>query len=246
MKIAIIYAYNGAKFQGSQTQPNGKAVEDALNLALRKIGVFSPVISSSRTDAGVHALMQLSSVDVGDFWDLTKLKNELNRHLPASVFVKNVKKVNADFHPRYSAKARAYRYLLFCGRQRIEFADLVCFCAKPDMKVLNEALRLFCGERDFSGFYKSGSNEKSPVRRLFYARARARKTALGEFVIIAFKGNGFLRSQVRLMVANALECAKNPEKLEILKNRLENKSQAVPTKIPAPAAGLYLKKVFYS
>ena len=114
------------------------------------------------------------------------------------------------------------------------------------MKVLNEALRLFCGERDFSGFYKSGSNEKSPVRRLFYARARARKTALGEFVIIAFKGNGFLRSQVRLMVANALECAKNPEKLEILKNRLENKSQAVPTKIPAPAAGLYLKKVFYS
>ena len=185
-------------------------------------------------------------MDVGDFWDLTKLKNELNRHLPASVFVKNVKKVNADFHPRYSAKARAYRYLLFCGIQRIELADLVCFCAKPDMKVLNEALGLFCGERDFSGFYKSGSNEKSPVRRLFYARARARKTALGEFVIIAFKGNGFLRSQVRLMVANALECAKNPEKLEILKNRLENKSQAVPTKIPAPAAGLYLKKVFYS
>ncbi|MDD7324287.1 MAG: tRNA pseudouridine(38-40) synthase TruA, partial [Campylobacter lanienae] len=64
MKIAIIYAYNGAKFQGSQTQPNGKAVEDALNLALRKIGVFSQVNSSSRTDTGVHALMQLSSVDV--------------------------------------------------------------------------------------------------------------------------------------------------------------------------------------
>lgn len=246
MKIAIIYAYNGAKFQGSQTQPNGKAVEDALNLALRKIGVFSPVISSSRTDAGVHALMQVSCVDVGDFWDLTKLKNELNRHLPPSVFVKNVKKVGAEFHPRYSAKARAYRYLLFCGMQRIELADLVYFCAKPDMKALNEALRLFCGERDFSGFYKSGSNEKSPVRTLYYARARARKTALGEFVIIAFKGNGFLRSQVRMMVANALECTKNPAKLELLKARLTHKSAVVPTKIPAPAAGLYLKKVFYS
>lgn len=245
MKIAIIYAYNGAKFQGSQTQPNQKAVEDALNLALRKIGVFSPVISSSRTDAGVHALMQVSCVEVGDFWDLNKLKNELNRHLPASIFVREVKKVWADFHPRYSAKARVYRYLLFCGRPRVELADLVYFCAKPEMRALNQALKAFCGERDFSGFYKSGSNEKSPVRTLYYARARVRKTALGEFVIIAFKGNGFLRSQVRLMVANALECAKKPEKLELLKARLDNKNQAVPTKIPAPAAGLYLKKVCY-
>lgn len=255
MKIALFYSYNGSSFQGSQTQPSGKAIEDALNLALRKVGVFAPVISSSRTDSKVHALMQVSCVEVGDFWDLSKLKNEINRHLPFSIRLKNIKKVSADFHPRYSAKARSYRYILAHGQVNVFLADFVYFCKMPDIFFLNEALKLFCGKRDFSGFYKTGSSEKSPIRELYSARARRFKLKGECFTMIYFKANGFLRSQVRMMVANALLCADNKEKMLILKQRLNTdisskdsnhtKQTPVPTKIPAPPQALYLNKIYY-
>lgn len=260
MKIAIFYSYNGASFLGSQTQPNGKAVEDSLNLALRKVGIFKPVFSSSRTDAGVHALCQVSTSEAGDFWDLTKLKNELNRHLNEHINVFDIKKVQDDFHARFSAKARAYRYILAHSKPNPFLADFVYFCDKPDILRLNEALSCFKGKRDFSGFYKLGSNEKSPVRELYCARARSFKLKSNDFTMIYFKANGFLRSQVRLMVANALLAAKNPEKMELLKKHFNSgipknckknskeifkTSGLIPTKIPAPASGLYLKRVYY-
>ena len=265
MKIAIFYSYNGSKFSGSQTQPNGKAVEDSLNLALRKVGIFKPVLSSSRTDALVHAFCQVSCTHCGDFWDLNKLKNELNRHLPFSIKVFKILKVNEDFHPRYSAKARSYRYLLAHGKRNPFLADFVYFCAKPDIKKLNFALSLFKGEHDFSGFYKLGSNEKSPVRRIFCARARQFYFNDECFSMIIFKANGFLRSQVRMMVANALCAANDEQKLrdlekilnfsntEFFKKFSEDKNEfyknefykKIPTKIPAPPQALYLKKIFY-
>lgn len=280
MKIAIFYSYNGAKFCGSQTQPNAKAVEDSLNLALRKVGIFENAISSSRTDALVHALCQVSCTHCGDFWDLNKLKNELNRHLPFSIRVFKILKVLENFHPRYSAKARSYRYLLAHGKANPFLADFVYFCPKPDIKRLNFALSLFKGTHDFSGFYKLGSNEKSPLRTIFSARARQFYFKNDCFSMIIFKANGFLRSQVRLMVANALLAAASEQKLHDLEKILkfskaeffenefyksefskteffekfnENKSEfykseffkKIPTKIPAPAQGLYLKKIFY-
>ena len=81
MKIALIYSYDGSKFCGSQTQPNLNAVEDKLNLALNRVGIFQKVISSSRTDKNVHALNQVSTTEIGDFFhDLNHLKNLINHH----------------------------------------------------------------------------------------------------------------------------------------------------------------------
>lgn len=268
MKIVIFYRYNGAKFCGSQTQPNGKAVEDALNLALRKVGIFESVVSSSRTDTGVHALFQASTTHCGDFWDLEKLQRELNRHLPFSIRVMKTQKISEDFHARYSAKARSYRYLLAHGEVNVFLSDFVYFCPKPDINKLNLALSLFKGEHDFSGFYKLGSDEKSPIRKIFNARARSFFYNSQQFTMIYFKANGFLRSQVRMMVANALKAANDKQAFEHLKsiflfknnqNNTNNFTQnntekfteffknpkKIPTKIPAPAQGLYLKKVFY-
>ncbi len=100
----------------------------------------------------------------------------------------------------------------------------------------------------FSGFYKLGSNEKSSIRCVYFASSRFFKTSLGDFTLISIKANGFLRSQVRLMLANALQASSDENAMNALKDRFlnQNLKAKIPTKIPAPAQGLYLTKIFYS
>ncbi len=238
MKLRLIYSYNGAKFSGSQTQPEGTAVEDALERALAKVGVFGGVLSSSRTDKGVHALRQVSTVEVGEWWRfrLDVFKREVNKHLCGDVVLGEVSEVSESFQVRFDASARSYRYVLFHGKKSPFLEDFVFFCEKPNLKRLNLALKAFVGEHDFSGFYKLGSDEKSPVRHVFEAFAYER----GEMTFFKFKANGFLRSQVRLMVANALKAAQSEANLSRFLS-----SFSPLTKMPAPASGLYLVRVFY-
>ena len=247
MKIALVYSYNGSGFSGSQTQPHGNTIEDAINKALARLGIFEPLLSSSRTDKDVHALMQVSTTYCADFWSIHKLKEQIARHLPPKIALKNVHIVPSSFHPRYDASARAYRYILAHGAKNPYLADFVYYCQRPDIKLLNAALNLFCGEHDFSGFYKLGSNEKSSIKELYYARARSFNAHKASYTIISLKANGFLRSQVRLMVANSLKASANEGAMDLLKARFigGDLSAKIPTKIPAPPQGLYLKKIFY-
>lgn len=247
MKIALIYAYNGAGFSGSQIQPHKNTVENAINEALCKIGIFEPVVSSSRTDKSVHALMQVSCTHCDEFWSEQKLKEQISRHLPSKIALKAVRIVNESFHPRFSAKARTYRYVLAHGYKNAFLADFVYYCKQVDNQKLKQALKLFCGTHDFSGFYKLGSNEKSSIRCVYFASSHPFKTNLGNFTIINLKANGFLRSQVRLLLANAIKASSDESAMDALKDRFLNKNlnAKIPTKIPISAQGLYLKKIFY-
>ena len=195
MRLKLVFSYDGSKFQGSQTQPHENGVEDALGAALAHVGIFSKIISSSRTDKGVHA-------------NFTRLKALINRHAHPAVHVKFISRAQDCFHPRYDATARAYRYVINHGEFSPFLAPYETFLPKFDVRLANELLALFVGEHDFSAFMKLGSDAKSPVRRITKAFCYAR----GERSIIVFKANGFLRAQVRLMVASvfkALELAKN-------------------------------------
>ena len=130
MKIRLTYAYNGTNFSGSQTQPNGKSVEDTLNLALARHGIFERVISSGRTDRGVHALGQISTTHCGDFWDLQNLKKRLNFHLRPHIFIKKIECVSEDFQPRFDAKFRVYAYVLNHANFSPFMADFCHFCER--------------------------------------------------------------------------------------------------------------------
>lgn len=252
MKIAIIYAYNGSTFRGSQTQPHENSVEDILNMALKRLGVFERVISSSRTDKGVHAFHQVSSVDIGDFWldRLEYFKKQLNKHANPYIYIKNVIKVDEDFHPRYDAKSRVYRYFIAHSEFNPFISDFVYFHPEVNFNALNLALNKFKGTKDFSAFHKTGSDEKTCVRTLYKAKAyRLNSFKINgihmnmALSVICFEANGFLRSQVRMMVANALFAAKSKENFEYF---LENMKKLKPcTKMPAPANGLFLRKVKY-
>ena len=209
MQLKLVFSYDGSKFQGSQTQPHENGVEDVLGVALAHVGIFSKIISSSRTDKGVHANNQVACVECGEhFKDFTRLKALINRHAHPAIHVKFISRVKDDFHPRYDATARAYRYVINHGEFSPFLAPYETFLPRFDLNLANELLAIFVGEHDFSAFMKLGSDVKSPVRRAQKAFCYVR----GERSIIVFKANGFLRAQVRLMVASvlkALELAKN-------------------------------------
>ncbi|EET79992.1 tRNA pseudouridine synthase I [Campylobacter showae] len=209
MRLKLVFSYDGSKFQGSQTQPHENGVEDALGVALAHVGIFSKIISSSRTDKGVHANNQVACVECGEhFKDFVRLRSLVNRHAHPAIHVKFISRVKDGFHPRYDATARAYRYVINHGEFSPFLSPYETFIPKFDLNLANELLALFVGEHDFSAFMKLGSDVKSPVRRVSKAFCYER----GERTIIVFKANGFLRAQVRLMVASvlkALELAKS-------------------------------------
>jgi len=209
VRLKLVFSYDGSKFQGSQTQPHENGVEDVLGIALAHVGIFSKIISSSRTDKGVHANNQVACVEYGEhFKDFARLKALINRHAHPAIHVKFISRVKDGFHPRYDATARAYRYIVNHGEFSPFLSPYETFLPKFDLNLANELLALFVGEHDFSAFMKLGSDIKSPVRHVSKAFCYER----GERTIIVFKANGFLRAQVRLMVASvlkALELAKN-------------------------------------
>ena len=232
VKLKLVYSYDGSKFSGSQSQPHGRGVEDVLRAALGRVGIFAPLISSSRTDKGVHALRQVSCVECTVHWELPRLKELINRHCAPYIFVRHISPVPRDFHPRYDAVARCYRYVLNHGRPSPFLSDFCVFYPRVDLAALNAALANFVGEHDFSEFMKSGSDIKSPVRELYVARAYSFRN----LTLINFKANGFLRAQVRLMVANALKSMQSGRKISF--------SRAL-SRIPFPPNGLYLSGVSY-
>jgi tRNA pseudouridine synthase A len=202
VQLKLVFSYDGSKFQGSQTQPHENGVEDVLGVALAHVGIFSKIISSSRTDKGVHANNQVACVECGEhFKDFARLKALINRHAHPAIHVKFISRVKDGFHPRYDATARAYRYVINHGEFSPFLAPYETFLPKFDPNLANELLALFVGEHDFSAFMKLGSDVKSPVRRV----SKAFCYECGERTIIVFKANGFLRAQVRLMVASVLK-----------------------------------------
>lgn len=236
MKLALLYSYDGSTFQGSQSQSNGKSVEDALNLALTHIGIQEKVKSSSRTDAKVHALNQVSTVKSSyAFPDLELVRKQINRHISKAIFIKKVFQVADDFNVRFDAKARSYRYIIKHGSFSPFLNSYCLFYERLNFELLQKNIKIFEGEHDFTNFMKTGSDIKSPIRKIFQAQAYEHK----DLTILTFKANGFLRSQLRLIIANLLKADKN--NIELKK---EFKLQAL-TRIPASPNALYLNRIFY-
>ncbi|MDD5157110.1 tRNA pseudouridine(38-40) synthase TruA [Sulfurimonas sp.] len=236
MRCALTISYNGTNFLGSQTQKSSQnTILGALRHTLNKLHIDSEAVASGRTDKGVHATGQVCHLDLPPFWnDLEKLKRVLNEMLPNSIYVKKIKKVDEQFHARYSAKKRLYRYIIKHGQSNPFEDDFVTFLDSVDFEEIKEKIKLFCGEFDFKQFMKSGSDVKTTNRTIYRAFAYKHK----ECIVLTFEANGFLRSQIRLMVGALLKLNTNEirDKLECKKNYKIK---------PAPANGLYLAKIKY-
>lgn len=236
MRCALVIAYNGTDFLGSQTQKSSKnTILGELEHVLSQINIDFKVVASGRTDRGVHATGQVCHIDLPLFWsDLEKLKKVLNEMLSASILVKSVKAVDDDFHARYSAKRRVYRYIIKESSKNPFEDNFVTLLESVDFSKLQQNIKLFIGEHDFKFFMKSGSDVKSTTRNIYKAFAYRHKG----YIILNFEANGFLRSQIRMMVGAllALDAAEIKEQLLCRKNHKIK---------PAKSNGLYLAKIKY-
>lgn len=236
MRVFITISYDGTQYLGSQIQKEtANTIFGQINAVLSKLGVQSKTIISGRTDRGVHATGQVFHVDLPPFWkDLKKLKSTLNEMLPASIFVKKVAIVNENFHARYSAKKRVYRYIIKESNSTPFEANYITFLKQVDFATIQNNITTFVGEHDFKLFMKTGSEVTSTTRIIYKAFAYRYKNV----IILNFEANGFLRSQIRLMVGALLKLNTMQIK-DKLSCRVNHKVK------PAPANGLYLAKIKY-
>ncbi|MDR2081631.1 MAG: tRNA pseudouridine(38-40) synthase TruA [Campylobacteraceae bacterium] len=238
MRVFLYISYDGSKFQGFQQQPHKTAVMDKIIFALKELGITSKPVGSSRTDRGVHALNQVVHVDLPPFWQtIEKLQNTLNHILSPHIYVKKISV--SSLHARFDAKKRLYRYVCYTGAYNPFLSDYALFLPKFNLPLLNEALSLFQGRHDFGFFKKTGSQTKDDIRTLYKADAYTHKN----FLIFRFSGDGFLRSQVRMITAALLAVQEGILDLEYLKAQIDKKARIF-TKA-APACGLYLSRVYY-
>ncbi|WP_295006332.1 tRNA pseudouridine(38-40) synthase TruA [Sulfurimonas sp.] len=236
MRVALVISYNGTHFFGSQIQTQTQhTIVGQLTKVLLKLGMDSKVIASGRTDKGVHATGQVCHIDLPEFWtDTHKLKRVLNEMLPSSIHVRSVKATHSEFHARYSAQKRIYRYIIKESESNPFQSDFITYLETVNFQEIQENIKLFCGEHDFEFFMKTGSDIKTTRRVIYKAFAYKYKG----FIVLNFEANGFLRSQIRLMVGAllALNTVKIDEKLNC---KINHKLK------PAPPNGLYLAKIKY-
>ncbi|MDR0579837.1 MAG: tRNA pseudouridine(38-40) synthase TruA [Campylobacteraceae bacterium] len=238
MRVFLYLSYDGSKFFGFQQQPNKNAVMDRVIFALKELGITSKPIGSSRTDKGVHALNQTVHIDLPPFWeDLDKLQNTLNCLLHPYIHVRKI--VKSDLHARFDAKKRLYRYICYTGEYDPLLSDYALFLPEFDLTFINKALSLFLGRHDFGFFKKTGSETKDDIRTLYKADVYMYKN----FLVFRFLGDGFLRSQVRMMTQAILSAQKGILSLEDLKMQIDKKRRVFTES--APACGLYLSRVYY-
>lgn len=243
MRIALGIEYDGSAFCGWQTQPAACAAQDSLEAALSHIaGERIATVCAGRTDAGVHALGQVVHFDTAAERPLNAWVRGTNAMLPPAMVATWARAVSGEFHARYSALERHYRYVLLNRpvRPAADRARVGWFYLPLDLERMREAARLLQGEHDFSAFRSSECQAKSPVRRLRGIDIERR----GDYVIFDLRANAFLHHMVRNIVGCLVYVGKGrhpPQWMaQVLASR--NRALAAPT---FEASGLYLAEVRY-
>ncbi|MFJ2986671.1 tRNA pseudouridine(38-40) synthase TruA [Collimonas sp. NPDC087041] len=250
-RIVLGVQYDGTPWQGWQTQPSGKTVQDRLEAALQKFTLTAiDTTCAGRTDSGVHALEQVVHFDTDLSRESFSWVRGLNAFLPPSIAVRWSRELplaaDADqenqFHARFSATARTYHYLLYNNPIRsplLEGKAGWVFRAL-DVDLMREAAAHLVGTHDFSAFRAVECQAKSPVRTMEEIRIERR----GDLIVFSLRANAFLHHMVRNIVGSLIyagNASKPPEWIaELLQQR--DRSRAAPTFMPD---GLYLAQVAY-
>ncbi|MBT3321263.1 MAG: tRNA pseudouridine(38-40) synthase TruA [Anaerolineae bacterium] len=241
-RYQIILAYDGTEFFGSQRQAKVRTVQGDFEKALQKIGWRdSSVLIAGRTDAGVHASGQVVAFDFDWKHNLNDLRNALNATLPAELAVSSVKIAPDEFHPRFDATARLYRYRIFCQETRDPLRERFMWRVKPalDGEILNKLAEMLPGKHDFSAFGSPPRPGGSTERHLMQASWRKQ----ADEWIFEVEANAFLYHMVRKLVFKQVMVAQHKVDVEKFAQSLAN--QAEITSGIAPPNGLTLVEVSY-
>ncbi|HWI35865.1 MAG TPA: tRNA pseudouridine(38-40) synthase TruA [Burkholderiales bacterium] len=242
-RIAIGLEYDGSRFLGWQTQPGGGAVQDALEAGLAAIaGEEIAVNAAGRTDRGVHARMQVAHFDTTAQRPQAAWVRGVNAFLPESMAVLWARPVDAEFHARFSALSRTYRYRLLNRpvRAALEARYAGWFYAPLDVDAMRAAARALIGEHDFSAFRAAECQAKTPVRTLHSITIDRQQDEI-HFVI---RANAFLQHMVRNIVGSLVYVGNGRQRPQWIGELLamRDRTKAAPTFMPE---GLYLERIEY-
>jgi tRNA pseudouridine38-40 synthase len=242
-RIALGLEYDGAAHAGWQSQHHRNTVQDHLEAAVSKVaGEPIRLACAGRTDAGVHALIQVAHFDVASRRPISAWVRGVNAHLPSSIGVRWACAVPEEFHARFKALSRHYVYVLHNHRSRpaLFSGKVGWFHAPLDAEAMQAAAGYLVGEHDFSSFRSSLCQAKSAVKHLYALGVRRTNDTLW----IHAHGSAFLHHMVRNIVGALVHIGKGaapPEWMEGLRDR-RDRTLAPPTFSPA---GLYLRGVEY-
>lgn len=243
-RYALTIEYNGASYQGFQKQgATDNTVQAKLEAALSSIAA-QPVtlVCAGRTDAGVHATRQVVHFDSSAPRALRAWREGVNTRLPENIRVHQCREVSAEFHARFSALARTYRYLTLCNPVRSALlGDMVtCYRQPLDVARMQAAAGYLVGEHDFSSFRASQCQAHSPVRCVEYLNIAER----GPLLVTEIRANAFLHHMVRNIMGALFEVGRGAKPPEWVKDLLQwrDRTRGAPTAAPY---GLYLVGVNY-
>lgn len=236
-------SYNGSTFFGWQRQPNQISVQEEIENALTKLNSNSPiqVVGCGRTDTGVHAHHYVLHVDLNEIKDCENFIFKLNRILPESIAIHSMKPVASDFHARFDATSRTYRYFIHQKKDPFKQSDSWYLKQNIDFEAMNIAGQLLLGMKDFTSFSKLNTDVKTNICTVTNAKWVAVDENNYYFEITADR---FLRNMVRATVGTLLEVGLGKATPESIITILEAKDRGAAA-VSVPAHGLFLWEVVY-
>ena len=244
-RYQILIEYVGTNFVGWQIQSKGKSIQKSIQTKLSKLLKEKVLlIGSGRTDSGVHAIEQSAHFDSKkEIQNLDKFLKSINHFVNnMSISIINIKKRNINFHARFSAKQRIYKYIIFnrLSRPSIEKERGWHIIKGLDISLMKRGAKKLLGTKDFSTFRSSSCNAQSPIRTMKSIKIKSVKGRIE----IQFKSQSFLQQQIRSMVGCLKYLAEKKWNLKKFDSVFKSKKRILCAP-PAPAEGLFLEKVIY-
>lgn len=243
MKIALGIEYNGSDYFGWQRQQSVNSIQETLETALSKVANSSiQLFCAGRTDSGVHATGQVVHFECNVARQLQAWYLGTNANLPSDIKVRWAQQVADEFHARFSAVARRYRYIIYNHQlpPAILAQGLTHYHLPLDHHRMHQAGQCLIGEKDFSSFRAAQCQSHTPWRNVYHLNV----SRIGNYVIIDIKANAFVHHMVRNIVGSLIEVGVGHQPVEWIEwlQQQRNRTLAAPTAKPN---GLYLVDVEY-
>ncbi len=242
-RIRLTVEYDGGAYAGWQRQENALAVQQVLEETIGRLaGETVCVVGASRTDAGVHALGQVAAFDTESRIPADKFAFALNTMLPADIRIRESREAAPDFHPRYMAKGKLYRYRFYCAphASAIERGTTAHVIYTLDIPRMRRELEALLGRHDFAAFAASGSVVKDTVREILAVSLEERAPILEMRVY----GTGFLYNMVRIIAGTIVGAGSGKLEEGAIARAIET-GDRLQLGVTAPAQGLTLMRVDY-